>query len=146
MRAEILDLNPDVGMALASGGLGSVGAEVLVACDVPLAELEGAAASGSPVVAGGVDENGGWLVVGGPPDICVVCAARAAGSRRDTRCDAPPTPAAGVVASLMSLAVLKLGLGLGEPARRIWLQFDARQTTLTEQPLSRAADCPVCVS
>lgn len=146
LQADILDLNPDVSVALAVDDLGSVEADILVACDVGLADLERAARSGRPVVAGGVDDDGGWLVVSDTPDICASCAGRAATARRGTACRAPTVPAAGVVGSLMSIAVLKLRLGLGEPARRVWVQFDVRESMLSEHPIERAPDCPVCAA
>jgi len=46
----------------------------------------------------------------------------------------------------MALAVLKLRLGLAEPARRVWLHFDPNRSTLDEKPLERAADCPACAA
>lgn len=54
------------------------------------------------------------------------------------------SPTAGVVGSLLSIAVLKLCLGLGARAAPIWLQFEAGRSTLTEHPLVRVVDCPVC--
>jgi molybdopterin-synthase adenylyltransferase len=145
-RADIVDLNPDVRVAPAADGLGSTDADVVVACDVPLAELDGAARSGRPLVAGGVDDDGGWLVVSDTPDICASCAGRAATARRATACRPPAMPTAGVVGSLMSIAVLKHRLGLGESARRVWLQFDARRSMLSERPIARVPDCPACAA
>jgi hypothetical protein len=46
----------------------------------------------------------------------------------------------------MSIAVLKLRLGLGEPGRQVWLQFDARRSMLNERPIERAPECPVCAA
>ncbi len=145
LRSDLVDLNPDVQVILQGGVLGSVSADVLVACDVALAELDRAAASGRPLVAGGVEEGCGWVVVAIAPDVCASCAARAFGvSELAPALSTAPTT--GVIGSLMSLAVLKLRLGLDAPARRVWLRFDAAQSTLTEHPLARAADCPTCAA
>jgi molybdopterin/thiamine biosynthesis adenylyltransferase len=146
LRGDIADLNPEVCVALPTEGLGSADADVLLACDVALAELDQAAGSARPLIAGGTDDDGGWLVVSDRPDVCASCAARAATGRRGTACRAPTVPAAGVVAALMALAALKHRLGLGEAGRRLWLQFDVRRSMLSEHPIERAPDCPVCAA
>ena len=140
LRADLLDLNPDVRVS----DLDSVEVDILVACDVTLTELERAASSGRPLVAGGIDDEGGWLVVGESSGVCASCAGRAATARRGTACRAPTVPAVGIVGSLMSIAILKQRLGLGEAARPIWLRFDARRSMLSQHPIEPVPDCPVC--
>lgn len=139
---ELSDLNPDVQVTLASGALGSVDADVLIACDAPLAEIDAAAAAGRPLVAGGINRHGGWLVVADAPVTCASCAARQNESELPHSTLLSPT--AGVVGSLVAIAVLKLCLGLDAWAQPVWLQFDAVRSTLTEHPLVHAVDCPVC--
>jgi hypothetical protein len=134
LRAAVLDLNPDV--AVSSGDLGDV--DLVVVCDGTLLQIDLVAAARRPVIAGG----DGWLVVATDPSICAGCAARAAMVGA-----APPaldSPARGVIGSLMSLAALKFLVGIGEPPRRVWLQFDALQSTLTEQSFEVTPDCASC--
>jgi molybdopterin-synthase adenylyltransferase len=168
---ELRDLNPEAHVTPASGALGSVDVDVLVACDRTLAEIDRAALSGRPIVAGGVSPHSGWLVVAQPRVTCASCAARqavrgATGARPSTSSgrtesissggsssvrpelvEGPPPLAsatAGVVGALMSLAVVKLLLGLDQPSGGEWLQFDAVGSTLTAHSIVRAADCPRC--
>jgi molybdopterin-synthase adenylyltransferase len=144
LSAELGDLNPDVLLTLASGVLGSVDADVLIACDVLLAEIYAAAAAGRPLVAGGINAHGGWFVVADAPVICASCAARQAIGFGVLPHSTILSSTAGVVGSLMSIAVLKLLLGLHQPSGREWLQFDTAGSTLTPHSIARAADCPVC--
>jgi molybdopterin/thiamine biosynthesis adenylyltransferase len=153
LRAALVALNPDVRVVSAETPLGGVDADVLVACDAPRAELDGAAAAGRPLVAGGVDAQRGWFVVADRPGHCAGCAARQAeGATRpaaEAPRGAPPaglSPAAGVVGSLMALAVLKLRLGIGAPSRPLWMCVDAADATLSEHALVPAADCPRCAA
>jgi adenylyltransferase/sulfurtransferase len=173
LRPDLSNLSPDVQVTLPPGRLGSVGADVLVACNAILAEIDGAATSGRSLVAGGTESHRGWVVVADSPDTCASCVARGFGVRElapalgwegSGRSDAARTtapgperqrleklgiaalqsPAIGVIGSLMSLAVLKLLLEIGEPARPVWLEFDGAGATLTEHPIERAPDCPAC--
>jgi len=146
---DLVDLHPDLQVTLATGALGSTDADVLVACDLPPTELNRAGRAGRPLVAGGLIDDGGWLVSAGT---CAVCAARQA--RREVR--EPVSAAAregpgrsattGVIASLIALVVLKLRLDLPAPAHGTWLRFDAPASALTERPLPRTADCAVCAA
>jgi adenylyltransferase/sulfurtransferase len=180
LRGELRDLNPDVEISLTGRALGSVDADVLIACQAQLAGIDAAAAIGRPLVAGGSNAHGGWLVVADGSATCASCAARHAnfgvrelapalgwvGPTGQTPYSTP-TPkrwqatalqssklphstlssaTAGVVGSLMSLAVLKLLLGLHHLAGREWLQFDAVGSTLTAHPIVRAAECPRCAA
>lgn len=146
LRIDLADLNPDVRVALAAADLDSAASDIVVACDAPLAQLDAAARPGRPLVAGGADNEGGWLVVSDAADICASCAGRRATVPAGTACRAGPMPAAGIVGSLLSIAVLKQRLGLGAPARPVWLQFDARRSMLSEHPIERLPDCPVCAA
>jgi molybdopterin/thiamine biosynthesis adenylyltransferase len=137
LRAQLLDLDPDVRVSLPAGALGGVDADVLVACDAALAEIDRAAAARRPIVAGGSD---GWMVVADRAEICTSCAAR-------SRAPSPRMEeGAGVIGALISLAVLKLLVGIGDPPRRVWLQFDPVRSTLTEHPLEPISDCPRCAA
>src|SRR5215468_9769083 len=80
LRSALIDLNPDAAVTLASGGLGSIAADVLVACCAALADVDRAARSRRPLIAGGIDGAGGWFVLAGA-DVCASCAARAFGVR-----------------------------------------------------------------
>jgi adenylyltransferase/sulfurtransferase len=142
LRGELLALHPDAQVSAAHGSLAECEADLLVACDLPLAALDAATANGRPVIAGGAASDRGWLVIAVTPEICGSCAARAAGGR-----DAAVgglTPAAGVIGSLMSLGALKARLGLGAPTERTWFEFDARRAMLSEHRFDRTTDCPVC--
>lgn len=148
LRAQLLDLNPELQVTVSPDGFGDAAADVLVACDLALPELDRAAASRRAIVAGGSDGDGGWIAVAGP-DSCASCAARSWVPRSPARQGGDAgalLPTAAVVGSLMSLAALKLLLGLGEARARTWLQFEALRSTLTEHPLERAADCPRCAA
>src|ERR1700690_3534441 len=48
LSAELGDLNPEVQVTLASGALGSVDADVLIACDLAPAEIDRGGPSGPP--------------------------------------------------------------------------------------------------
>jgi molybdopterin/thiamine biosynthesis adenylyltransferase len=144
LRGELSDLNPDVEISLTSRALGSVDVDVLIACDAPLAGIDAAAATRRPLVAAGSTTNGGWLVVANGSVTCASCAARQSGSKLPHSTLSSAT--AGVVGALMSLAVVKLLLGLHQPSGREWLQFDAVGSTLTAHPIVRAADCPLCAA
>jgi len=117
--------------------------DVVVAADRSLAELDRIAALGVPVVAGGLTPGGGWLVVAAARPPCIACVARQAGVE-----PAPTAPAAaaGVVGSLLSLAVIKLLLGLGPPTAPRWLLFDAAASTLEPQSFVPARDCRLCAA
>jgi hypothetical protein len=135
LRAQLLDLDPGVQVDVPPGPLGSVDADVLVACDATLAEIDRAAAAPRPLVAGG---SNGWMVVADRAGICASCAAR---SRVPSR-----GAGEGVIGALMALAVLKLLVGIGDLPGRVWLQFDTARSTLTEHPLQRIANCPGCAA
>jgi molybdopterin-synthase adenylyltransferase len=142
VRAELLDLNPEVQISLPSEAFGARDADVLIACDVAPDALERAAALRRPLVAGGAEADAGWLVVAADAGICAACAGRQATARRSPLRTSPGA-AVGVVGSLMALAVLKVCLEIGELPRG-WLQFDGVRSTLTEHPLVRATQCPAC--
>ena len=176
LHAALRDLAPDLRVTGVPGLLGSVSADVLVACNMPLPEIDHAVTAGGQLVAGGTESHRGWLVVAHGPDTCASCGARGFGVRElapalgwegSGRSDAARTadapgperpcleqlgiaalqsPVIGVIGSLMSLAVLKLLLELGEPARPVWLEFDAARATLTEHRIERAPDCPACLT
>src|SRR5262249_21800883 len=155
LRAALIDLAPDADVSLSASRFGDVAADVLVACGAALDALDAAAAVRRPLVAGGVTGATGWLVVASTPDVCASCAARAASEGEHA---SPPDPArlsAGglhkgpvthVIGSLMSLAVLKLRLGLGDAPGGVWLRFAAHDSTLTDHPIARAAQCPACTA
>lgn len=145
LRVQLLDLHPEVEVSLPHGPLGSVDAAVLVACDYELAEIDVAVASRRPIVAGGSD---GWMVVASSAEICASCAARSRvhGAMPFEPAHPNASPTAGVIGSLMSLAVLKLLVGIGDPLRRVWWQFDPVRSMLTEHPLERVTDCPGCTA
>jgi hypothetical protein len=160
LRDQLVALNPDVIVTLADGRLGNVPADVLIACDAGLADIDNAAASRCPVVAGGVDGDRGWFVVCNGPDTCASCAARYgvrelapalgwAGSGGREAAPPPPTPkrqqaAALQIGSLIALAVVKLRLGLGEPAG--YWRFDGHESMLVERLPERFPGCPVCAA
>ena len=50
----------------------------------------------------------------------------------------------GIIGSLQALEVLKLILGIGEPAVGRLLLFDALELQFRELPIRRSADCPAC--
>jgi adenylyltransferase/sulfurtransferase len=141
---ELLDVHPEMQAESVSSALGGVAADVLVACDTALAEVDCAAAARRPLVAGGLVADGGWIVVADHPDVCASCVAReaTAGGVREL---APALHTdAGTIGSLMALAVLKLCLGLEAGPRAAWLQFDRSELMLTAHPVTPAPDCPVC--
>src|SRR5262245_22971615 len=142
VRAELLDLNPEVQISLPSEPFGARDADMLIACDIAPDALERAAALRRPLVAGGAEADDGWLVVAADAGTCAACAGRHAADRRSPR-QTSSGDAVGVVGSLMALAVLKVCLAIGELPRG-WLQFDAVRSTLTEHPLVRATQCPAC--
>ncbi|MGH7789955.1 MAG: hypothetical protein ACRERC_24015, partial [Candidatus Binatia bacterium] len=59
---------------------------------------------------------------------------------------AAPAAAAGVVGSLLALAVIKHLLGLGAASQPRWLLFDAAASTLEPQAYVRVPGCPVCAA
>ena len=139
LRAAIMDLNPDVEVRF--GELG--GADLLLLCNGTLAQIDGAAASRRPAIAGG----DGWLVVASNASICVSCGARAAiASAAVASTSDLDSPARGVIGSLMALAAVKFLVGIGDPPRHAWLRFDPPRSALTEHPFERAADCPTCAN
>ncbi len=164
---ELIDVHPEMQAESVSSELASVAADVLVACDTAVAEVDRAAAARRPLVAGGLVADGGWFVVADHPDACASCVAREA-TARGVRELAPalgwdgeantaplaPTPKrrqaaalhtdAGIVGSLMSLAVTKLCLGLDTGPRATWLQFDRSELMLSAHRVTPAPDCPVC--
>lgn len=163
LSGELNDLNPETHVTPVSGALGSIDADVLIACDCGLAEIDRAARSARPMAAGAIGDGGGWFFMAQPTTTCASCAARAAlgvpgggdarGRAPARRAETSPgaarpaslrSPAAGVVGSLMSIAVLKHLLGLQQPSAHEWLQFDPAGSTLTAHPIARAADCPAC--
>ena len=152
VRRAVAALDPEVRVVPADATLRGIDADVLVACDAPPAELADAAASARPLVAGGAGAQRGWLVVADQPGICASCAARQAtgaqpvGASPHAADAAGLSPAAGVVGSLMAIAVLKLRLGLAAPARPVWRRFDAADASLTEHAIVPGADCPVCAA
>jgi adenylyltransferase/sulfurtransferase len=137
LHAAIMDLNPDVAASLSAGAFGE--ADLLMVCNATLAQLDHSAAARRPVIAGG-DR---WLVVASNASVCAGCAARAVSA-----VDAPPSeldsPVYGVIGSLMALAALKFLVGIAEPPRRAWQEFDPLRSALTEHRFERAADCPSC--
>jgi len=166
---DLVDLDPEIAVRTSRRPLSEAVCDVSVACDLPLAEIEAAAAVGRPLIAGGTDGSRGWLVVATaePGGGCANCAARAATGRHPPKSSgrtggiaaerissvrpelvegraALSSATAGVVGSLAALSVLKLLLGLGGSSQSVWLQFDAARSTLTEHPITRAEDCPVC--
>ena len=177
LRSDLLELNPDVEATVSDAPLGVVSADVLVACDVAVKDIDAVAMAGRPFVAAGGASDRGWLVVVDDPNTCVSCAARVAilecgglpplwggsggGDQMGFTPASPPTPkrqqaaalqsalpraggpTAGVIGSLVALAVLKLRLGVDKPQPG-WLQFDGVESMLTRQPLARAFDCPRC--
>jgi len=50
----------------------------------------------------------------------------------------------GIIGSLQALEVLKLILGIGEPAVGRLILFDALELKFRELPIRRSADCPAC--
>jgi hypothetical protein len=66
------DLNPDV--AIAHGAAVDATYDVVVACDAEPA-LIASAATGRTVIAAGLNDAGGWLVVGEPGGACASCVA-----------------------------------------------------------------------
>jgi len=152
LRGEVIALNNDVDVRLATAPLGSVRVGALVACDAVLEEVDAAAATGLPLIAGGIAGERGWSVVADDSSICASCAARLGVEFLECG-GSPPLHGAqtragvvgGVVGSLIALAVLKLRLGLGA-SRRGWLQFDALAASLTEHALVRHPQCPRCAA
>lgn len=142
LRAQLLDLTSDTLVDIAAGALGSADGDLLVACDLTVAAIDRAAAGRRALVAGG---SGGWLVVADGSS-CAGCAARAARRRVAAPASLLAGPTVGVVGALISLAVLKRLLGLGAPAPNAWLQFDPQRSTLTQSPLTRDDECPLCAA
>ena len=73
------------------------GVDLLIAVDLPLADLDRAAAGRLPLIAGGSIGPQAWLVVAAPDDeACAGCAARRRGTfsapPRCRRCSPPPPP------------------------------------------------------
>jgi molybdopterin/thiamine biosynthesis adenylyltransferase len=142
LRAALVDLNPEAEVVLAREPFGAVAADVLVACNAGIAELD-RAATRRPLIVGQANRARGWLVVSRDAAACARCAVRA-WPRADAADRGGPSPAAGVIGSLVSLAALKLLLGIGDPARREWVEFDAARSIMSAHPITRAADCPAC--
>lgn len=149
LRAALTALDPELRVTLSDLALGGMAAEVLVAGDLSLAELDCAAAAEQPLVAGGSSGGVGWLVVAPVGGACASCAARAARQIPP----GPPfskgglmSPTSGVVASLIAVEVIKVLLALRRETERTWLQFDAATSTLVSHPIATAADCPRCAA
>jgi adenylyltransferase/sulfurtransferase len=164
---DLVDLDPEIAVRTSTRPFSEGACDVSLACDLPLAELEPAAAVGRPLIAAGTDGSRGWLVVATaePGGGCASCAARAATGHSPSTSSmrtggiawgsaVRPEPVegwtalssatAGVVGSMAALSVLKVLLGLGGGSQSVWLQFDAARSTLTEYPITRVEDCPVC--
>jgi molybdopterin-synthase adenylyltransferase len=137
----LCDLGPTTDVASAEGCLGSATVDLLVGGDAAPQDLDHAAASRLPLLAAGSEGAGGWLL-DSAAGACAGCASRAA------HLGAPATPldapAAGVLGSLLALAVLQRLLDLSPATSVGWLRFDARRSTLDAEPLPPAADCPAC--
>lgn len=156
LAAALIELNPEVRITVHTEAPGvhrgdgpHAFCDVLIGADLPLADLDCAAAARRPLIAGGSDGPRGWLVVGESGGVCASCAARS-GALRDPRADAAGlhlvSIAAGVIGALLATEALKLLVGLCGGHGPAWLQFDAQTSTLTEVPFTRAADCPVCAA
>jgi adenylyltransferase/sulfurtransferase len=143
LRAALVDLNPEAQVSAAGERFGAVAADVLVACDVDTTDVDRAAATRRRLVVGRASRRRGWLVVSRGAAACASCAVRA-WPRPDAADHDGPSAAAGVIGSLISLAVVKLLLGIGDPARRDWVEFDAARSTLNARQIARAVDCPAC--
>ena len=68
LRGELLALHPDAQVSAAPGRLAECQADLLVACDLPLAALDAATAAGRPMIAGGAATDRGWLVIAVTPE------------------------------------------------------------------------------
>lgn len=143
---SIAGLAPDTVAEVVERSVARVEADVVVATDLPLADFDRVASLGAPVVAGGLTPRGGWLVVAAARPPCVACVARRAGVGPAPAAPAAPGTTAGVVAGMLSLAVLKLLLGLGGTGEPRWLLFDAAASTVEPQSFVPLPACPVCAA
>jgi hypothetical protein len=150
LAALLADLAPDTAVTLARSYDAFERCDEAVLCDVGVDALDTITAHCTATVAGGVDTTGGWFVAAPFGNACVGCATRAASHRSP-----PPAAAqafgaslanasAGVIGSLLALAVIRRRLGLDAGDHPCWLQFDALTSMLIEQPLGADPACPIC--
>ena len=116
---------------------------VVVACDRSCASANAACcALRLPLVAGGLDERGGWAMSARPGEsACWRCAFLADPAAVDQ-----PAAVAGVVGSLQALEALKLLSGDGEPLLDRMLRLDASRSEWAQTALQRRPDCPACAT
>lgn len=144
LRAALVDLNPDIRVVEPGDIFGNAAVDLQVACDVSIADVDRANASGTALVVGQAGSDGGELVAGSNGRPCASCAVRA-WPRRHVTPGETSSIGAGVVGALLSLAVLTHLLGLADlSARDGWLQFDPMRSTLAEHAIVRSAHCPAC--
>ena len=136
----VRDLNPDV--AIEHRAAVDATYDIVVACDAEPV-LVASAATGRTIIAAGLNDAGGWLVVGEPGGACASCVAQRHVEQQYAACAELVSVVAGVLGSLIMLEVLKRRLGRGSPPAGE-LHFDVLQSTLSEHPIARHADCAVC--
>lgn len=136
----VRDLNPDV--AVEHGAAVDATYDVVVACDAEPAAIA-RAATGRTIIAAGLSDAGGWLVIAAPGGACASCVALRHAGQQHAACPELVSVAAGVLGSLITLEVLKRRLGRGSPPAGE-LHFDVVQSTLSEHPIAHHADCAVC--
>jgi len=139
LREELSALNPE---CVVTRGGAPDDATVTLALDLPVAGLDALVHAGVPqLIAAGTGGDGGWLHSGDAG--CAGCAARAAAAR--TPAASPlAAPAGGVVAGLVTLAVLRALLDLAPDDGSTWWRFNAASAGLESRPLDRVSDCGAC--
>lgn len=144
----LADVWPEIDVRVADGGGIAMPCDVVVACEpAPDAVDRITAAMPHLLVAGGAHPAGGWMVAAASGSACAGCSVRAArAARGGSGHPALAGAAAGVIGSLMALAVLTRHLDPPRSASGGWLQFTLAPPAVTEHPVLAQPDCPRCNS
>lgn len=142
--ADLRQLNPEVVVGADAAPARSA---VIVAADLPNAVLEATAREARtrtvPLIAAALGHGGGWLFAPAAVSDCAACAADAVAHRAPSPPTAVDVAAAGVLGSLLALAVIERVLGLASSAPTLrW--FTCATSLLTPLSYARRGDCPVC--